>query len=223
MSDDPFKGVQFEERTYITKIGELRWRPDWDAIREHLWGDLVEAARAADAENPDNEAMYTVRHYLQLFLTMNIQDAVGRAVDELIAMAKASATRDRHEHARIAKGAAEKAREYSLERLRASRYFTRLPKRGNKKRIPRDQWIDNFINDRALFEARLWRAITSLLNKGKKVTLEDIAASMNMGSRGTGGRMLGRELKKWAASDEEPRKILDGLVEQVKTELLPSD
>jgi hypothetical protein len=221
--DDPFKSVQFEERTYITPVGELRWRPNWEAIREHLFPQLVEAARAADAEDPDNEAVDMVRHYLQLFFTMNIQDAARLAVEELTALAKASATRDRHERGEIAKQAAEKARGCSLERLRASRYFTRLPKRGHKKRTPRDQWIDSFIDDRALFKARLDQAITSLLKKGMKVTLEDIAASMNMGSRGTGGRMLGRELKEWANSKEEPRKILNDIVAQLKTELLPPD
>lgn len=223
-AENPFKSVQKEALFFKTAIGAIEWWPNWDVMEEHLFKPLREAAEVADAQSAHNEAMVTVRLYFMHFFMTNIQHAAAQAVEELIALAKAKAARDRHEREQIAQAAAEIAKWASLERLRATNYFTK-PKRGDKKRPSTDQWIHQFLNEQSLFVARLETAITTLLKnkKGKRLTLDNVAALMWIGSKGTGGKILGRQLKKWIDPHEAPKRILDNLVEQIKTGLSAGD
>lgn len=214
MSDDPFKSAEFEKLFFKTAVGAFEWWPDWDALREHLFKPLVEAA-AAD-EDPNSEAAANVRLWFQFFFVVNIQHAAVLAVEELIALAKASAAKDRHERERIARRAAEMAKDASLERLRSTTFFRRPPKRGDKKRVLTSQWVREFIDERDLFRARLETAITKLLKQGARPTLSNVAALMNMGRWDTGGKLLGSALRKWVNPYEKPKKILDDQVEEIK-------
>lgn len=221
-TENPLKSVQCERLYFKTAIGAFEWWPNWDVMQEHLLKPLQEAAESADAQSAHNEAVVTVRLYFQYFFMVNIQHAAYQAVEELIALAKAKASRDRHERERIAQSSADIAKQASLERLRATNYFTK-PKRGDKKRTPTEQWIHQFIDEQSLFVARLETAITKLLKKKERPTLGRVAALMWIGSRSTGGKILGRQLKKWINPNEEPKKILADLIGQVKTGLSASD
>jgi hypothetical protein len=182
MSDDPFK--QFDKLDFKNAIGRFEWWPDWDVLRERLFKPVVESA-----EDRDDEAIENVLMYLRRFFVSGIQDAALQAVEELIAVAKASATRDRHRREEIAKQVAEKAREASRERLRALSYFKKSPKRGDKKRPSTSQWVQDFVNELHTFRARLEKAIASLLKQGTRPTISNVARLMNMSEK-TLGRTL---------------------------------
>jgi hypothetical protein len=213
--ESPFKSFQVERWVFETTIGAIEWRPDWEVIEEHLLKPLQEAAEAADAASAHNEAMSIVNSYFSYFFTDNMQFAAVQAVEELVALAKAKASRDKHEREQIAQSAAETARQASLHRLRFTHYFPK-PKRGDKKIPLAAQLMQSMIDERELFRIKLEDAVRTLLASGSPTTLENVADVMRIG-RGEAGRItLGRQLRQWIDPQQTPAKIIAAMVDRLK-------
>src|SRR5262245_36135037 len=208
------EGLQRDGLWLQTAIGPVHWRPDAGALG-NLLKPVRDALEAADAQWAGSDARFIVASYFRFFLVGNFQDAARQAAKELVALAKAKASGDKHERDQIARDAAEAAREGSLDRLRFTGYFPK-PTRGVKKEPTPAERMRGFLDERDMFLLRLQGAITKRLRQKMRPTLSNVAALMNMGRVDTGGKLLGAALRKWIDPHEKPKKILDGLVEEIK-------